>query len=159
MNPQQHPTLEQLTDYVHGELAPHDDAAVHAHLAGCAACSEARDAEVRLGEILREHARAQERELPPGFAARVLAATAERDGISRWKFDVAQLLRPVVAFPIAAAFALAAYLGIATLHGPRARATTIDAAYYLEDHAALAADMPLDEGSSMATVLASDGTH
>jgi len=142
MTNQQHPTAEQLTDYVHGQLEPHVDAAIHAHLAGCAPCTQAHDAQTQLSEILRDYGRATERELPPGFAQRIVANAVARPEPG-WSF--ASILRPAIALPSLAAIALAAYLGVNAMHGGSARANTIDAAYYLESHAALASAMPFDD--------------
>jgi anti-sigma factor RsiW len=148
-----HPTSETLIDYVHGELPPHEDAAVHAHLAACAACSDAHEDEVRLGEMLREHARAEERELPPGFATRVVAMAASVKREPSWWERLS--FRPAFALPLAAALAVALYLGFASFHGP-AKTTTVDAAYYIESHAALATDMPFAEGAAPPMSFASD---
>ena len=60
-----HLSTDLLVDYVHGELAPADDARAHAHLAACAACREALQAayaefeqkspiETRLFKVLRD---------------------------------------------------------------------------------------------------------
>jgi anti-sigma factor RsiW len=149
----EHPSSETLIDYAHGELAAHEDAAVHAHLAACARCSEAHDDEVRLGELLREHARAEERELPPGFAERIVAAATSAPAPSRW-WQPAVLFRPALALPAAAVVAIALYLSLAVFHGP-AKTTGIDAAYYIESHAALATDMPFSEGASLPMSFAS----
>jgi anti-sigma factor RsiW len=146
-----HPSSETLIDYVHRELPAHEDAAVHAHLASCAACSQAHDDEVRLGELLREHARSEERELPPGFSTRILAAAiAARPQAPWWA-----VLRPAFALPAAAVLAIVLYLGFAVFHGP-GKVTTVDAAYYIDSHAALATDMPFAEGASLPASFASD---
>ena len=63
---QTHPTPDELVDYLHGELPAPRSAAIAAHVAGCPECADARDAEVSVTQLLRAHARAQERELPPG---------------------------------------------------------------------------------------------
>ena len=42
---QSHLSPDQLVDYTRGELSARDDAAVHAHLAECAECASAHDAE------------------------------------------------------------------------------------------------------------------
>jgi anti-sigma factor RsiW len=147
-----HPTSEMLIDYVHGELPAHEDAALHAHLSACNSCSETHADEVRLGELLREHARTEERELPPGFAARIVAtAVSAAPQRSWWQ---AAIFRPVFALPAAAAIALALYVGFSSFHGA-AKTTTVDAAYYIESHAALATDMPFAEGASLPMSFAS----
>ena len=57
-----HPTIDRLIDSAHGELSPPQETAVRAHLAECPPCTAAFEDEVRLGALLREHARAEERE-------------------------------------------------------------------------------------------------
>lgn len=153
---QTHPTDEQLIDYAHGELASHDDAAVHAHVTACPACSVRLAAEVRLSELLRAHARAQDRELPPGLATSIRARIASDPAPSPWRRFFASF-RPVVAVPVAAAAALAIYFAAATWH-PNAAGGSLDATYYLDNHAALATTTPFEESSSVPAVLTSDET-
>jgi anti-sigma factor RsiW len=147
-----HPTTAQLIDYIHGELSPGDDAVVHAHLAGCAACRQSHESETRLGELLRQHAAASERELPAGFAARIVEAATRPDRAPWWE-QLRAAWRPAVALPVAAGLALAAYLSAGVLHPP-IRSRTIDAAYYIENHAALASDMPFADASAVPVDLA-----
>lgn len=156
MNANEHPTAEQLIDYVHGELPEQQDAAVHAHLATCSPCTEAHDVEARLGEVLREHARAQERDLPPGFAARIVeAATASEPQAAPWWQALARVLRPAIAIPALAAIALAIYVTIAASNHGTVQTATIDAATYMDNHAALATDMPFAENAMVPTEFAS----
>jgi anti-sigma factor RsiW len=153
---QQHPSTDQLVDYAHGELSAREDAAVHAHLAVCAGCAEAHDAEARLVELLRRHARAEERELPPGLATAIFARAASDSAPSPWSWErLLAALRPAVAVPVAAAVALAIYISAAGWHGS-AKSDAIDAAYYIENHAALASTMPFEEGAAIPTMLTSD---
>jgi anti-sigma factor RsiW len=153
-----HPTNDILIDYLHGQLAPDEDAAIHAHLAGCLTCREQRDAELHLSEVLRAHARAQEREMPPHLPAKIRAAATQPRTAQGQLFSL--VLRPVVAFPIAAAAALAIYFGFGThgLHAPADGPATIDAAYYLEDHMSLANSAPFAEGAVMPAVVATEQT-
>ncbi len=148
----EHPSPEALTDYAHGELPAADDARVHAHLSGCADCAEAYDGELRLGEILRAHARMEERELPPGLTDAIFANVA--GSAPSWWDRIVASLRPAIALPVAAAVVLALYFTLST-HGT-ARATTIDASYYLEDHAELANSVPFDDESAAPAMLTSD---
>ncbi|HTU81183.1 MAG TPA: zf-HC2 domain-containing protein [Candidatus Acidoferrales bacterium] len=152
----EHIAPEELIDYVHGELAPADDARVYAHLSACTSCSEAHEGETQLTEILREHARLSEREMPPGLADGIYAAIRERR-ISPWH-RFAELLRPAVLVPSAAAVAIALYFGIVSTQGT-AHANAIDATYYLEDHAVLGTTVPFDDGSIAPTMLTSDETR
>jgi anti-sigma factor RsiW len=149
MNTNEHPSLEQINDYVHGELPEHEDAAVHAHLAACTTCAETQEAEARLGEILREHARAEERELPLGFAQRIVdTAVASGSRPAGFLESLRASLGPRhIGIPAAAAIIVAAYVAIATSNHGGMHAATIDATAYIENHAALATDMPFAEGA------------
>lgn len=160
MSTNEHPSLEELTDYVHGELPPQRDAAVHAHIAGCVPCAEAHDTEVRLGEVLREHARAEERELPLGFARRIIdAAIASEPQPAPWWELLTRALRPAVAIPAFAAVALALYFALAGSHQSSVQMATIDAATYIDNHAALTSDMPFSESSTVPAAFASTSTE
>ncbi|HZY99800.1 MAG TPA: zf-HC2 domain-containing protein [Candidatus Baltobacteraceae bacterium] len=160
MNTNEHPTLEQLNDYVHGELPEQQDAAVHAHLATCAPCAEAHETEARIGEVLREHARAEERELPPGFAQRIVdAAIASEPHGDPWWQALARLLRPAIAIPAVIALALVAYFVVGGSKQSAVQSATIDAASYLDNHAALATDMPFAEGAMEPTAFASTSSE
>jgi anti-sigma factor RsiW len=151
-----HLTTEQLMDYAHGELSAREDAAAHAHLASCAACTQARDEELRLSELLREHARVEEREMPPGLATSIYALAASSSAQPAW-WQRLSLARPAIAIPLAAAVLLIAFFGIANMRGPMSR-RGVDAAYYLENHAALASTMPFEENSALPVELTSDVT-
>jgi anti-sigma factor RsiW len=131
-----HPSIEQIVDYLHGELSAPDDAAIHAHLAGCPSCDERRSDEVAITEMLRAHARAGERDLPGGVVAKIRHAVAQPSAWERLRAG----LRPVFALPVAVAAAIVLYLGFGTRHATAA--TTIDARLYVDDHAALAATEP-----------------
>ena len=142
-----HLTNETLIDYVHGALTPQEDAAVYAHMETCELCRAEYDAEVALSETLREQARREERELPPMLKAelwdRIRSAqptTAQR--IFGW-------IRLPIAIPVAIAIALAAYFGPSLFesHPP-----TIEAAYYLQDHAALNSTVPFNDRSTTSPV-------
>ncbi len=153
-----HLTHEQLVDYLHGELAAGDDAAVHAHLAGCVPCSQAHEAEVSLSDVLRAHARAEERELPPSVIAGIRTATERKPLASSLWHRLSEGFRPVVLLPAAAALALVLYVGMTAMHR-RPVAPTIDAAAYLENHTALTATTPFSGESTIAPTLASDETR
>ncbi len=149
-----HPTLEQLVDYLHGELAPPQDAAVHTHLAQCSRCAASHDAEASLTDLIRAHANSEERELPQGVVASVRESVsgARRAGV--WD-EIRAAFRPVVVIPAAAALVAALYLGA---HAWRAtlRATPINAAYYVNNHAALTATAPFSEEAPLPAMLTSD---
>jgi predicted anti-sigma-YlaC factor YlaD len=154
---QQHFDNEQLVDYLHRELDPAQDAAILAHLETCAECRARYEAEARLSEVLRGHARASERDLPQGVVARIWDAV-DRDAVrpNPWE-RFAALLRPIVAVPAAAVLVVAAYFGLTTLHNGPAP-TTIDAAFYLDDHAALNSTLPFSEGAPLPATLERDET-
>lgn len=151
-----HLTIEQLVEYLHGELSPKEDAAAHAHLAQCEFCSKAYDSEAALSGMLREHARAEEREMPAGLLARIHDAIEHEGSSSAWQ-RLATFLRPAVAVPVAAALAVGLYLGVHSLRGTLG-APTIDASYYVENHAALTATTPFADESAMPVMLTSNDT-
>jgi anti-sigma factor RsiW len=153
---QLHPSSDEIVDYLHGELPPARDAAIHEHLAGCAECAEARDAEISLTEMLRTRANAQERELPASVVANIWEAVRPARASLWERLSVA--FRPAVAVPVLAALAAFLYFGLRT-HAP-AHAATIDAAYYVNSRAALTAATPLsDEDPVPATLTSVDESH
>ena len=151
---QQHPSIDTLIDYIHHELSPQDDAAIMLHVESCDACRERYEAEARLSEALRLHARENERELPQGVVASIWAAV---DAAPEPTFAqrLSAFFKPAVALPVAAAVAVAIYFGAAAAHhgGPM---TTIDAAYYIDDHAALTSTTPFGEGNAVPSQLETD---
>ncbi len=150
-----HPSIEELVDYMHGELTPERDAAVHAHLVDCSSCSQMRDSEASLTDLLRAHANAEERDLPPSVIAGIRNAVA-RPMRPAWS-PLQLLLRPAVALGAAAAIAAIVYVGIPAWHaGPRS--TRIEAAYYLDNHTALTATTPFAQEPAMPVMLTSDSS-
>lgn len=145
----EHLNDEQLGDYLRSALAPEADAAAHAHLAACTACTAAYEREARLIDALRLHARASERELPDGVRATVRARAASGGRATLWE-NVRALLRPAVLVP-AAAIVAAAFFVFPRFFTPSA-APRIAAGYYLEDHASMNGTMPFAEGSSAVPV-------
>ncbi len=145
----QHPNTEELTDYLHNALAPQQDAAIHAHLDDCVLCRDEYAAEVRLSELLRSQAAREERELPPMLKASIWQAVrtlqpSPMERLHAW-------LRPAYAIPVAAVIVAAAVFGPAYLQGTRDGAPTIDAAYYLQDHAAMNTTVPFGDHSGATT--------
>jgi predicted anti-sigma-YlaC factor YlaD len=140
----QHLTNDILLDYVHGELSPAQDASVYTHIEQCEACRLEFEAEVALGEMLRANARSEERELPSAVKAEIW------DRVRNGKPSVLKTafgwLRPAVAIPVAAAIAIAAYFG-STYAGPQG-APSIEASYYLQDHAAMNSTIPFSDHTS-----------
>jgi predicted anti-sigma-YlaC factor YlaD len=149
---QTHATQEQLIDYLHRELAPGEDAALALHLGTCDACRERYDDEARLSEALRTYARATEREMPVGIRAAVFGAIEERTQPA-WRAALSRWMRPAFAVPVTAALVLVAFAGYGTAH--HGSGTTIDAAYYLDDHAALTSAVPFNEGNTEPAALLS----
>lgn len=147
-----HPSLDRLIDYLHDELSPSDDAAIHAHVSACAACSAARDREVALSELLRRHAAAAERDMPPGLRTAILAnAQPGRPFARRWA--PANLWRTVIGVPLAAAAALAIYVATTA---PNASNAALDASSYVNYHAALSSTAPFQGGEPLAAQLTAD---
>jgi anti-sigma factor RsiW len=145
-----HLNQELLIDYLHGELAPGEDAALQLHLESCTACRARYQEEVELSESLRSYAHATERELPAGVRNAVWAAIESGERAPSLVARMSAWLRPAVALPIAAALVLAAFLGFnANAH----HGTTIDATYYLDDHAAVTSAVPFNEGSTVPAAL------
>jgi len=146
-----HVTNEQLIDYIHNALEPAEDARLLAHLEACTQCRRQYDAEVTMGDWLRIHAEREERELPPMVKASIWARV--RSERPAWSTTVAAWLRPAYAFPVAAALIFAAIFGPAYLHSRPSAAPSIEAAYYLQDHAAMNTTLPFSEhpGANTAT--------
>ena len=153
---QTHPTIEELVDYLHRALSAPQDAAIHAHLAACAACVRAYEAEAALTELLRTQARAAERELPRSVVAAIHSAIELPDRTPLWE-RVRAAFRPVVLVPAAVAAAAVLYVGLNAWHGPTG-ATPINAAYYVNNHAALTASTPFAEDAPIPAMLTSDDT-
>lgn len=139
----QHLTNGTLLDYIHGALSPQEDAAVYSHMELCELCREEHSAEVALSEALRAHAAATELELPATLKAAIWSRIRSAEP-SAWNRFAARF-RPAIALPVAAALALGLYFGATsvTKHG----GPTIEAAYYLQDHAALNATVPFNDRS------------
>ena len=145
-----HLTNDQLIDYMHGELGPQQDAAVYEHMESCEACRSEYDAELALTELLRAHAREEERELPAMLKAEIWSRV--RTGQPSIWSRITSWVRPAVAIPAAAVLALAAYFGTSYLSPQGAPA--IEAGYYLQDHAALNGTVPFnDRGSAPADLM------
>jgi len=140
----QHITTDRLIDYIHGALVPADDAVVLAHLESCSACADEYAAEVRMSDLLREQATREERELPSMIKANVWQAI--REARPTYGARLRAWLRPAFALPVAAVIVAAVFFG-PTYLGHRESAPLIDAAYYLEDHAAMNGSVPFGDRS------------
>jgi anti-sigma factor RsiW len=152
---QTHPTPDELVDYLHGEVPAPRSAAIAAHIAGCSECADARAAELSLTQLLRDHARAQERELPPSVVSGVWEKVRSRPPSVWERFSAA--FRPAIGVPVAIAIAAFIFFSIKVAHGP-AHAATISAGYYVENHATLDATTPLSQDDPVPQALASDVT-
>lgn len=139
----QHLTAEQLIDYLHDALSPGEDASIHAHLDDCGHCRDEYAAEVFLTESLRKQAVLEERELPGGVKAAIWSEI--RNARPSPAARLAALWRPALALPLAAALAFAVYFGSGMLHRQTPSGPTIEAAYYLQDHAALNNAVPFGD--------------
>ncbi len=153
---QQHPSIDQLVDYTHGELSAREDADVHSHLAACAECAEAHDVETRVGELLRRHAREEEHELPPGLTTAIYArASSERVAAPWWSWQwLTAIPRSTIAVPVVAAIVVVMYAAMGGWHGTP-KNDAVDAAAYLQNHVALASTMPFEESAAAPAMLAS----
>ena len=136
-----HYDADTLADYLHGEIGPEADAAIHAHLDACVACRALYDETASVRDWLRAAARADEREFPSLIKARVWEAvrSAEPTFLDRLRAAV----RPAIALPIAAAIAVFAYVGAPAIHLPGSAPAGVAATTLLEEHAAVASDNPL----------------
>jgi len=151
-----HLSPERLIDFLHGELAPAEDALTHAHLQACAACRAEHDAEASLTTFLRSAAAAGELEMPSLVKAAVWQRIREAQPGPFAR--LASWLRPAIAVPAAALLIVGAYFASPLAHP--AAAPTIDANYYFEMHAAQSSHTSLSERSQQAfetSMAAGDG--
>jgi len=142
-----HYDRETLIDYLHGALTPSADAGVFAHLESCAGCNALYDEEAALGEALRSAARAEELELPSLVKARVWDAV-RHEGPS-WAQRLRTSWGPRIALPVAAALAIAAYVG-PHIRPAQPVVAGLNASYFLDEHNAQAQQNPFGPGSSPA---------
>jgi anti-sigma factor RsiW len=138
-----HYDRETLIDYLHGALKPEADATLFAHLETCTSCNAVYDEEARLGEVLRRAARAEELEFPSLVKAKVWDAV--RHQRPSWVERLRTSWGPRIAVPVAAALAIAAYIGTPYLRQP-APGAGVEAAYYLDVHNAEAQQNPFGPG-------------
>jgi anti-sigma factor RsiW len=152
-----HYTTEILQDYLHGELGPERDAAIHAHLEICRPCRTIYDDDVAVRDWLRAKARADEHDFPATIRTRVLATirTPEPSFFER----VRAAFRPAIAVPIAAVIAVAAFVGVPAVHSAGGPPAGVAATYLLEEHAAVAADNPLADRGLIVTASVSGLQH
>ncbi len=143
----QHLTNDQLIDYIHGALAPAEDAVVLSHIETCTQCADEYATEVRVSEVLREQASRDEREMPSTIKANVWQLI--REAQPSYGARLRAWLRPAYLIPAAAVIAVAAYFG-PTYLGHREAPVLIDAAYYLQDHAAMNGAVPFGDRSEAA---------
>ncbi|MEA2719304.1 MAG: hypothetical protein QOJ39_1168 [Candidatus Eremiobacteraeota bacterium] len=136
-----HYDRDTLIDYLHGALEPSADAVAFAHLETCTSCTAVYEEEAALGEALRVAARAEELEFPSLVKARVWDAVRHQE--PSW-FERLRTWGPRLAVPVAAAIAVAAYLGAPVLR-PLPGAG-IEAAFYLDEHNAEAQQNPFGPG-------------
>jgi anti-sigma factor RsiW len=152
---QQHLDTDIIIDYLHHELAVDDDAHVMQHISACAECAALYDRQAQLTEALRGYARDTESDLPAGVVARIWYAVERESAGPSFIQQLRAFFRPVYALPVAAALIAAVYFGAMPHDNDSAH---IDAAYYLEDHAALTSTVPFNEGTVVPTSLENDET-
>jgi anti-sigma factor RsiW len=150
----QHLSNETIIDYLHGALSPQEDAAVYAHVETCTECRKEYEAEVALSEMLRGLAEREEREFPATLKAEIWSRIREAQPSPLRRFFGA--LRPAIAIPVAAAIAVVAYFGTAYLGSQPP--PSIEASYYLQDHAALDRTIPFNDRSASNPTLLENAT-
>ena len=149
-----HYSEEILIDYIHGEVSATEDARIHAHMEACEPCRATFDAQAAIGDLLRASARENEREFPSTIKARVWEAVRnERPSLAD---RLRGLLQPAIAVPIVALLAVAAYLGVPSVHELGSHGPTVAAAFYLEEHAAEGQDNPLADRTNVNATFATD---
>jgi anti-sigma factor RsiW len=145
----EHLTTDTLIDYIHGELDAAEDAVTLAHLQACPSCSAAYEVEAFLSESLKR-AGHDTLELPSMVKARIWENVRAESASP--KARILAFFRPAIAFPVAAALAVALYFASPIAHrapsGP-----SVDASYYLEQHAAEEIGNPLGERSVSSAVV------
>jgi predicted anti-sigma-YlaC factor YlaD len=146
----QHISTDQLVDFLHHALAPEDDAALHAHLIECAPCRTAYQEEAALSEALQSHARATERELPQGVEARIWDALERASSQPTIAERLRAWFRPMVTVPLVAVVALA--IVFMPRYVQEQASPTIDAGYYLQDHAAMNGTVPFADSTAAVPV-------
>jgi len=146
----EHLNTALLIDYLRRELPPEDDALVLAHLEKCPSCRREYEIEVSLSDALKTAAAREEFEFPSLVAARVWEEI--RNARPSPLAQIAAFFRPSFAVPLVAAAVLAAFF-FATPFGQHGLTPKINAAYYLEAHAAQQAQNPLDERGPAAAQL------
>jgi anti-sigma factor RsiW len=149
---QQHATIDAIIDYLHGELGPAEDAALHLHLESCAECSAQYNEQARLSEALHAYAKESERDIPQGVIASIWDAVEKEHAPPAWVAAINAFFRPVVALPVA----IALIAGVLIANHAETSSANIDVAYYLQDHAALTTSVPLHEGSVEPETLQND---
>ncbi len=150
----QHLSNSELIDYLHNALPAQRDAGVYAHLEQCAECRAQYDAEASLTEMLRAYAADSQRELPPMLKAEIWnrIRAAQPSPLAR----LAAMWRPAIAIPVAAALAIGIYFGTANTGS---NAPSIDAGYYLQDHAAMSGTTPFSDRSVDPMVMQSEAAR
>ncbi|MGA3037145.1 MAG: zf-HC2 domain-containing protein [Vulcanimicrobiaceae bacterium] len=143
----QHLTSDLLTDYLHHELAPADDARVLAHLETCEECKRELDIEATITDRLRAIARAEELELPLGMQSAIMARIA---GLrpAPWQ-TLRRFLRPIVIVPFAAAVAAGTFFLTPVLSPPTSASAALPVSYYLQEHDVRAQENPLGDRSAV----------
>ena len=151
----QHATIENIIDYLHDELAPTDDARLHQHLESCAECRALYDEQAALTEALVAYKETSERDIPQGVINSIWAAVEQEHAKPSFIESLANVFRFPVLAPAALVVAIALFFGVRAL---QPTASSIDVAYYLQDHAALTNTVPFHEGSVEPATLQNDVT-
>jgi hypothetical protein len=145
-----HLQSQTLTDYVHGALSPARDALAYAHVRECSECRAELELERSLSDLLRTGAAREELEFPSLIKAAVWQTI--RDAKPTPLSRLSAFLRPAIAVPVASVLVLVAVLAGPLTHGSSSL-PTIDATFYLDEHAAQQAPNPLADRSTIPQVL------
>jgi anti-sigma factor RsiW len=138
----QHPSLDRIVDYVHHELSPSEDAELFEHISQCTPCRAEYEAELQLTAALRTAAAEQTLEMPTAIVAlvRQRVRSTPAAGWRTW-------FRPLIALPVGAAIAVAAFFAVQTTM-PATR-PAVGAQYYFDLHSAAARqENPLTDRSA-----------
>jgi anti-sigma factor RsiW len=146
-----------LDDYLHGELGPERDAAIHAHLEKCTPCCARFEQAASVRDLLRASVLAEEREFHSIIKARVWEVIRNAPPPPSFADRLRTLWRPMIAVPVAAAIAIFAYMGVPVVHGTTAPAG-VAATYLLEEHAAVASENPLADRGLIVPASVVDGS-
>jgi len=142
---------ELLTDYIHGELDPARDAAVHGHIQSCVDCRNEWQAEVELTESIRG-AMGEERDLPMAVVVGVRHAMRGQTAPGMLE-KLRAALRPAILGPAAAAVLLV--IGIVRYDQVQHATSALSSSYFVRQHVAQTIGSPSNDRAWDAYLLTS----